>query len=1201
MFRSALLLLSLLLFPASGGDNPFLEKYLASAARHRERGELVEARSDVERALERDDQHLGALLLLAELAEQAGDQDAAVYSYHRWLSVVDAAEKLPVTRAELAAVRERLAAMDETSERFRQLSDGHVGKLMALAKEHRKRGREHSAIEIYQEVLQVDRLNQEARAAILDIRRNGSADVAVEDLYAGTDPTFGVSPEWIAEEDAKHDTWDTAWEKDGENYRYKTDAGFLVLQTASIAMEQMNQAYRKFFKYKEDGDPTPKISVLIYKNRDEYLEENGLPENDWTGGFFNGSSVQTFLGGPSGTETIRQMYGTLFHEAAHQFVSLTGKGGVPGWLNEAYASFFEGTTILSNGTVKWNQVPNHRLFPLAARMEKGWMGSGSEAVPDAEGNWSTPEGAPTFRIVVQGDYRWGPPWYAPTWGVVYFLYNYRDGETGLPVYREALHEYYLSGAAGRGNPIEHFESIVLSKKSAPLSPVRDIDALNELWHEWILELRDVQQGKKKAGKNNLQFGDAAADRGDLGLAAEFYEEAFTHSPEDPEVVWKLAQALEAQKELDRALALYLQFARELELRGLAEDERMPVAQEKIRVLDPLFRRHAKMKEELFREGIALARSYRERGLPTMALEIARRMSANFSMTEALDFYVEVARETGISLARWKVAYNEFDLSGWSGGDAYRAYGKMIEAGVVPDGSIATAEGSFQTQELSCDVTFDADFSLEAEMQFGRDATLMGLCFGRKDGTNFNAVVLHPSGYLDISTQTGGMWTVRDHRTVKLGKGWVRLRIDVVDDELDVYLDGQYVRSMVMPSRDSVRGGFGLICGTGAANFQNIRLLARDPHDPAARIERELALERVANAEVERLPGSFTGIAPPALELGEVLQGEFPGFEALQGRPTALIFWAPYQDEVIPTTEYYSHLVEEYGELGLNFLAVVSSQHSPAEVRAYLEQHPMPGVAVAMDRASKTYNAYNLRAEGYGLPRILVLDVDGSVVWEGDPGFKIGVGWDPLSGETFLDGPLLDLVERRRLRELARLRGRVAVAENLLEQGQIKGALDALRPLVALDADFEPEVAAAKTLQVKIEGIGIQLPVAAAAAVEAGYPMQALLHLRTCVEQFGGTPTGDLAGERLRKLEKDKVARAAKRAWTFFEKAVADAERGRDRARILGNLDKARLASESPEVQEAYTALRKALDTSGAAAVPPRWQELQPRCDPLSLG
>lgn len=1190
----ALAVLLLLLFAPAGGENPFIEKYLASAARHRERGELTEARADIERALERDDQHLGALLLRAELAREAGDLDAAIYSYHRWLAVVESAERMPVPKAEWRSLREQLAVLDATSEVFRELGVEHVAKLMALADEHRKRGREHSAIEVYQEVLQIDRLNQPARDAILDIQRNGSAHVAVEDLYAGSDPTAGASPEWIAEEDAKHATWDTAWEKESDNYRYRTDAGYLVLQTASIAMEQMNRAYRKFFRYRLDGDPTPRIDVLIYRNRKEYLEQNHLPENDWTGGFFNGGSVQTFLGGPSGKETIREMYGTLFHEAAHQFVGLTGKGGVPGWLNEAYASFFEGTTILSNGTVKWNQVPNHRLFPLAQRLERGWMASGRDAAPDAAGNWNDPDTSPTLRIVVSGDYTWGPPWYAPTWGVVYFLYNYRDAASGQTVFRDALHDYYLSGAAGRGDPIEHFESIVLEPKLAPLSPVRDIDGLNELWKTWILELRDVQVGKIQAAANNLEYGDKALARGELALAIEFYEEAFTHAPEDPETVWKLAGALEQDGQLDRALALYLQLARELELRGATTDERMPVALEKIRKLDPLYRRHEKLKQDLLARGLELAASYRDRGLPTMALEIARRMSANYSLPEALEFYVELARATGISLARWKVAYNEFDLEGWSGTGAYQAYGKMIEALVVPDASIAAAAGTFQTQELSCDVTFDADFSLEAEMRFGRDATLMGLCFGRKDGTNFHAVVLHPKGYLDVSTQNGGVWTVRDHRSVKLGDGWHKLRIDVVDDDLDVYLDGLYVRSMKMPSRDSVRGGFGLICGSGAASFQDIRLLARDPHDPAARIERELTMERLASSEVQRAPGSFSGIAPPELVLGETVQGEPPSLAALRGAVAALVFWAPYQDELIPTTEYYSHLVADYGPLGVRFAAIVSSQHGAQEVRDYLAAHPLPGFAVALDTMKKTYDAYFLGAEGFGLPRILLLDVDGSVVWEGDPGFKVGVGWDPLAGETFFDGPLRELVERRGLRELQRLRGSAGAAESMIARGAIRDALGRLRPLAALAADFDAEVRQAQRMVEALEAAGGRLVARAEADLASGQPIRAAAALAWCAEQFAGCAVGDLAAARAAGLESDKTLRAARRAWASFEKAAEDAAKDRDQARILSGLDKGLAASDCAEVAAAYAALKRALFGPGGAAVATTWAALQPR-------
>ena len=52
---------------------------------------------------------------------------------------------------------------------------------------------------------------------------------------------------------------------------------------------------------------------------------------------------------------------------------------------------------------------------------------------------------------------------------------------------------------------------------------------------------------------------------------------------------------------------------------------------------------------------ALAKSYEDRRLPTMALEIARRMTASYSVPEAMAYYKSLAMRTGKSLARWRVA------------------------------------------------------------------------------------------------------------------------------------------------------------------------------------------------------------------------------------------------------------------------------------------------------------------------------------------------------------------------------------------------------------------------------------------------------------------------------------------------------------------------------------------------------------------
>jgi tetratricopeptide (TPR) repeat protein len=1187
----------------SGGDNPFIEKHLASARRLLEEGKAAMARLEVEAALERDDQHLGALELWARTAELAGDADTAAYALHAWMTIVEAAEKSPVPRKTVKEMEERLELLDPDAESFRDLTGDYIKALLKLEKEHEKKGRFHSALAILEEILHLDPRNRDARDLQKAIRRNGAADVATEDLYAGTDPLAGVDTEWIAEEDAKRVEWSDRWTKETEHYRIHTNAGYVILQTAGIAMDQMNQAYRRFFQYKTDGGAIPKIDVNVFKSRDEYLSLGQGPPVEWSAGHFTGSAVETYVSGTGGTDGIRGMYSTLFHEAAHQFVSLTGKGGVPGWLNEAYASFFEGTTILSNGTVRWNQVNNGRLFALAPRLEAGWMSDHADGVRGADGDWGSPERAPSLRILIENEYQWGPPWYAPTWGVVYFLYNYRDPETGIAVLRQPLHDYYLSSAAGRSldSRVPHFEEMVLSH---PDAPVATVDELTPIWKDWLLELRDRQLGKEGTSEDLLHYADLALDRDDSELAQELLEEALLYSPDDPEVMWKLAGVLHELGLDDRASAQYRAFAGEIELRGRSlEDERYLKARKLMEELDPLFQRHKKLKLRLAEDGLELARRYRDRGMPRMALEIARRMSASWSIPEALEFYTEVARESGISLARWKVAYNELTLDGWQPNKGFRAYGKMIEANVVDDPSIATSEGSFQTQELAADVLFDADYSIETELRFGSNPGMMGLCFGRKDGRNTHAVVLHPKGSLDVSTKAGGNWRIRDHQQLSLEPKWNKLRIDVVTTDdgqaaIDVYFDDRWLRSITMP-RDSVRGGFGLIHGTGTGHFREIRILDRDPHDPAARIERELALQARMEDPSLRAPGVFQGLTPPPLEPGDWLQGGPLKVEEQYGKPVVIAFWSPYQDKMIPTSAYYASLVEEWEMFGIEVVVVAGNQHRRDEVMSWLEEHPMPGVNLLYDTQHKLLPAYNVVAGGWELPRILLVDVDGTVLWEGDPNLKLDVGWDPQYPiATPLDNALEDLVANRHLLDLIDLAPRLPRAQALFADGLLREALEMVLPLAELDATFDVRVRDARQLRDEIEAVGAELPLLAERAEAGGYPLLAQAYLKKAEGEFPGTGIADLSSSRRRRLERTPQYREAKRAWGRLERAVKEGEGRGDRAKIDGYIAEAAEA-EVAEIRAAVERLRRTLDESGAKALPSAWEELQPRADPAS--
>jgi len=1201
------LLLVLLAAPPGGGDNPFLAKHLAAARMALDESRWDDARASVERALERDDRHLGALQLWSEVCERMGDLDSAAYALHQWLAVGAVGKKPAAARSEIKAVEEKLAVLDLTASEFRKLTADYVKELRKLEKDHSARGRFHSAIAVLEEILHILPGDEETLGRINEIQRTGGADVATEDLFAGSDPLEGADPEWIDEENRKHGEWKEAWVEETPNYRIRTNAGYLVLKTAGIAMEQMNQAYRHFFRYKLDGDPTPRIDVHIFKTRDEYLTLGKGPPVSWSGGHFTGDSVETYVNSNGrdpvrGEDSIRGMFQTLFHEAAHQFVSLTGNG-VPGWLNEAYASFFEGTVILSNGSVRWNQVNPGRLFALTPRLEKGWMTDPGEGEKGADGVVTNVERAPTFRMLVEGEYAWGPVWYAPTWGVVYFLYNWRDPETGRAVLRDPLHEYYQA-RAGFLNPnkrAEHFAEVVLSGKNAP---AKDVDELNEVWKNWMLALRDAQLGKGEGVMGPMAYGDAALKRGDKELAAELYEEAWFTQRDDPEVLWRLAEVLHALKELDRAASLYRAFAGEMGLRGLVDDPRFAKAIELMEKLDPSHRKHEALKQRLGEQGMILAHSYRERKMPRMAMEIARRMSASWSMPEAMEFYADVARESGVSLARWKIAYNEYDLEGWSTNKAYRAYGKVIESDVVFDDTISTDRSQLQTQELAYDAAFEGDFSLEADMRFGKDGTVMGLCFGRKDSDNTHAVVLHRKGFLDVSTKAGASWTVRDHLQIPLHpEEWTRVRIDVVTTsdgkaEVDVYLDGKWIRTSRMP-RDSVRGSFGLITATGRADYQEIRLLARDPHDPAARVERELALQRRKEDASLRVPGVFLGMEPPPLVEGEWLQGEPVDLFAARGRPVVVCFWTTYQDEAIPTSAYYAAMAKEYAELGLQIVAVVSNDQSVEEIHTWLAKHPMDGVAVLRDTRHLLYPAYNVVPEGWGLPRILLLDVDGTVAWEGDPNLSKGTGWDPEDPTmTPIDVAIDDLAARRKLFEIADLLPQLEFAQRALAAERYREAILAAKPLADLgpEAEFSPAVGEARDVVARAEAAGVALSKSANAAENDDRVLTARALWQRISTEFPGGELAILAVVRVQQLDRDPRHREAVKGWKVLEKAAAEAEKGKSAAEVLTRIDEAIAAAPgSIEVQAAAAALRATLlaPDGGPPAIPAEWRRVQP--------
>lgn len=1006
---------------------------LDAAQRSLDGGQLPKAREWIQRALERDAKSPRAWALRARWAEAAKERDDLVYSLYTQLRL-SSAQKAP--KAELEALRARLVALEPLVNELLTMNARFIGALEPLAEQYEKDLRPHSAIGVHKLILAID---PEYAPSVAAIERIASQpDPSLADSAKPKDLLADVSEEWIREFDAQHATWETRAKLERENYTTYTNAGYEVLVRAAEAMEQMNLFYREFFQYgtEEDGKSVPRIDLNIFKLRAEYLKLGIGPPVEWSGGHFTGNAVETFVEG-SGFDGMTQ---TLFHEAAHQFVSLATRA--VGWLNEGLASFFEGCAILPNGSVLMNLPANHRLFPLADRMERGWMSGPSDGITQGG---PEPDKAPTFRIVVENAYEWGPPWYAPTWGVVFFLYNYQDPIDGRFIYRKAFREYInASGGLSGDTAIAKFEEVVLGQPAPPIAGVergdapapalpKTIDALSDVWKEWILALRDEQLGRRKVERPYLAWARAALREKNDVVAKEHFEKGLVATPLDPQLLEEFAGFLGERKNADRAAKLATTALRVLEARKPADARAIDRVERLLAKWDPKRGTIAKSRAELANAAQTLVAKLRAANLPLVTMDVSWRLGRDLEVDALFGEYEAALRSSGKSLAIWELAYNEKNLEGWdSGGNtAFQPAGPLLDAKL---GEYDVAR--FDYTSLALMRVTSGDFSLECDVQAKRgESNFCGLVFGRKDTNNFHAFVLFPgapraaeskaadNAWVDLASFSGdGATKTWRHTPVKAltaaaGQSssgeWRKLRIDVAGALVDCWVDGELVATQEFSSADALRGGFGLLTGPGKARYKEVRFLARDPRDPAGAIERRLRMEALEKSGASA-GGSFVGRVPPFPRVARWAQGSRASWSEKGPVPQVLALWSVQQNELVRIDAWLSDLAQRHAALGLEVVSLCSANDAQA-VDEYLRSHRFPG-AVGVDfregvGMGASAEAYSIAR--FNLPRILLLDVDGKVVWEGDPGFKIGEAWQ-TGGESYLDTPLKELIERRKL-------------------------------------------------------------------------------------------------------------------------------------------------------------------------------------------
>ena len=1113
----ALFLLPLWLGAAPPQDGSAYQLGLRAAERSLENGQLDVAAEQLRRLLERDQKSLGAWRLRARWAELSGLRDERVYALHQVLrlSVVQGADK-----RDLQAQREALFELDPIARDLLAMKARFTRKLEPIAERYEKQGRPHSAIRVLKQILALDPENLTAQASIERIAASPdpslAGDAKPKDLFAD------VTDEWIREHDEQHATWETRAKLERENYTTYTDAGYEVLLRSAEAMEQMNAFYREFFQYgtEEHGGHVPRIGLNIFKNREGYLEKGIGPPVEWSGGHFTGNFVETYIPAGGGFEG---MVGTLFHEAAHQFVSLATTA--VGWLNEGLASFFEGTRILPNGTVIMNMPATHRLIPLADRMEEGWMTSASDGLSGDDAN-QTPETAPTFRIVLENKYQWGPPWYAPTWGVVYFLYNYQDPVDGRFVYRDAF-QVFIDTSGGRtgDGAVENFEEVVLGNPAPPLkierpedapevSLPRTVEELDPVWKEFCIELRDELAGTIEVQRPYLAWGNYAVENKKYLAAKEHFEKGLVSTPDDIELLMAFANLLDEElKNPDRAVKLVLEALHHLERQQPLDEDRVREVERLLGKLDPKQRTLTRVREELAAAARALVSRYEAAGLDSMVMDVSWRMARNLDLPDLYREYEAAVRRSGKSLAIWELAYNERNLDGWTtqGTDgAFRPAGIFLEAEFEE-----YQEGVYDYQFLTLDRITSGDFSMEAQLLADRgQVAFAGFVFGQKGPSTFHGLLYMPGrtqakegtanpDYVDLMSSFGsGSPKIWRHvpappRAVPVsdtvGDVWRTLRLDVAGKVVDLYLDGELLASHEFASREVLRGSFGLITGKGNTRFRDVRFLARDVGDAAAAIEREIRYEKLLAAGDGAVAGSFQGRVPPFPRVAQWVQGGRTSWDEHGSVPQLVAFFSTRQNDIVPVDGFLTALAEQLEHIDLKVL-VVCSPNDADRMADYMKTHPLPGdVAIDLREGvgiGESFETFFI--DRFNLPRMLLLDLDQTVIWEGDPGVILGDGL--VEGfETYLDTPLDELIASRRLEEIADWIQRwESRGKSALHAGDYAGAAALLEKAAVFEPGWFAEIdraqAQAKAVSTAVEALESSVDSLVALGAEPALPI-----------------------------------------------------------------------------------------------------------------
>ena len=172
-----------------------------------------------------------------------------------------------------------------------------------------------------------------------------------------------------------------------------------------------------------------------------------------------------------------------------------------------------------------------------------------------------------------------------------------------------------------------------------------------------------------------------------------------------------------------------------------------------------------------------------------------------------------------------------------------------------------------------------------------------------------------------------------------------------------------------------------------------------------------------------------------------------------------------------------------------------------------------------------------------------------MVWEGDPGFKIGRDWE--QGQvTYVDSPMKDLIDRRRLHELNSWRQRwVDVAKPAMSRGDLEAAIAALVEARDYDWRVDSDILEAQTRLTTLE-MAMAEPASFATPLAELEREPALLALATWSTLIGDKPL-NLEDKNVKPFLRTDSARDWIKALAALKPQLKKIEDGKD----LGDMER----------------------------------------------